>query len=238
MNRSELITANHQARQAIIYVRQSTPHQVISNQESLQLQYALKQQALTWGWHETAINTIDTDLGMTGTSIHHRTGFKEMVASVTLGQVGLILSTDVTRLCRNCSDWYPLLDACSYQHCLIADQDGVYDPATPNDRFLLGLKGQLSEVELHTIRARMTAGLLNKAYRGELALPLPVGLIRDKLDHVVKEPNVEVQHRLDLVFSTFLRVKTASQVVCFLNEKSLLIPRHDRFKDVVWKKQQ
>ncbi len=236
MNRSELITPMHQTRQAIIYVRQSTPHQVMSNRESLQLQYALKQQALAWGWQETAINTIDTDLGMTGTSIHYRAGFKEMVAAVTLGQIGLILSTDVTRLCRNCSDWYPLLDACSYQHCLIADQDGVYDPSTPNDRFLLGLKGQLSEMELHTIRARMTAGLLNKAHRGELALPLPVGLIRDKLDRVVKEPNVEVQHRLELVFSTFLRVKTASQVVRFFNEKSLLIPRHDRFKDVVWKK--
>ena len=118
---------------------------------------------------------IDADFGLTARAAQHRPGFQDVVAQVTLGQVGLILSFDVTRLARNCSDWYPLLDLCGYKGCLIADRDGVYDPATTNGRLLLGLKGQLSELELHTIRARMTAGLLNKAARGELALTLPVG---------------------------------------------------------------
>ena len=115
-----------------------------------------------------------------------------MVAKVTLGQAGIILSVDVTRLSRNCSDWYPLLDVCGYRCCLIADNDGIYDPGSANGRLLLGLKGQLSELELHTIRARMTAGLLNKAQRGELALPLPVGLVRDALDRVHKDPHQEI----------------------------------------------
>src|SRR5207247_7787641 len=114
--------------------------------------------------------------GLTATAAQHRPGFQELVARVTLGQVGLILSFDVTRLARNCSDWYPLLDLCGYKGCLIADRDGVYDPATANGRLLLGLKGQLSEWERHPMKARLTAGLIHKATRGEFALPLPTGL--------------------------------------------------------------
>ena len=113
---------------------------------------------------------------------------------MTLGEVGIILSYEVTRLSRNCSDWYPLLDLCGYRHCLIADHDGIYDPATPNGRILLGLKGQLSEIELFTIRARLTAGLLNKAERGDLALTLPVGLVRDEAGLVCTRPASET-HR-------------------------------------------
>jgi DNA invertase Pin-like site-specific DNA recombinase len=153
-----------------------------------------------------------------------------------LGQAGIILSSEVTRLSRNCSDWYPLLDVCGYRGCLIADQDGVYDPGSTNGRLLLGLKGQLSELELHTIRARMTAGLLNKARRGELALPLPVGLIRDAAHCVQKDPHREVQDRLDLVFTTFLRKRSASKVLEFLNAHDLFLPRRDRFGDLVWKR--
>ncbi len=235
MTSSDLITPQHLARKALIYIRQSTPHQVVSNQESLRLQYALQQRAQTLGWHPKQIEIIDTDLGLSATATQHRAGFKDLIAQVTLGQVGIILSYEVTRLSRNCSDWYPLLDLCGFKRCLIADRDGIYDPGSPNGRLLLGLKGQLSEMELHTIRARMTAGLLNKAERGELALPLPVGLIRDPRG-VVKEPNQEVQARLNLIFTAFLRLRTASKVLLFLNEHSLELPRRDRFGDLVWKR--
>jgi len=236
MSSSELITPQHLTRKALIYIRQSTPHQVLSNQESLRLQYALTQRAQTLGWRPEQIEIIDSDLGLTATSAQHRAGFKDLIAQVTLGHVGIILSYEVTRLSRNCSDWYPLLDLCGYKRCLIADRDGIYDPGSPNGRLLLGLKGQLSEMELHTIRARMTAGLLNKAERGELALHLPVGLLRDPRGVVVKDPNREVQARLDLVFTTFLRLRTASKVLLFLNEHDLELPRRDRFGDVVWKR--
>ncbi|HEU5376935.1 MAG TPA: recombinase family protein [Ktedonobacteraceae bacterium] len=236
MNKSELVSQTHLQRKALIYIRQSTPHQVLSNQESLRLQYALQQRAIDLGWRPEDIEIIDADLGMTGASASHRVGFQALVTRVTLGQVGLILSVDVTRLSRNCSDWYPLLDICGYRGCLIADRDGIYDPGSANGRLLLGLKGQLSELELHTIRARMTAGLLNKAQRGELALSLPIGLVRDVISKVRKDPNREVVDRLDLIFATFLRLRSASKVLQFLNTHDLCVPRRDRFGDVVWKK--
>jgi DNA invertase Pin-like site-specific DNA recombinase len=141
MIRSELITPAHLARKAIIYIRQSTPQQMLSNQESLRLQYALQQRALDLGWQAEDIEIIDADLGLTAASAQHREGFKELVSKVALGQVGLVLSYEVTRLSRNCSDWYPLLDICGFKNCLIADRDGIYDPGSPNGRLLLGLKG-------------------------------------------------------------------------------------------------
>ena len=236
MSTSELITPQHLQKKAVIYIRQSTPHQVINNQESRRLQYALRQRAESLGWRANEIEIIDADLGVTAAFARHRTGFQELVTKVTLGQVGIILSSEVTRLSRNCSDWYPLLDVCGYRGCLIADQDGIYDPGTTNGRLLLGLKGQLSELELHTIRARMTAGLLNKARRGELALSLPVGLIRDAADRVHKDPHREVQDRLELVFTTFLRKRSESLVLEFLNSSELFLPRRDRFGDLVWKR--
>ena len=233
---SELITSAHRTRKALIYIRQSTPHQVLTNQESLRLQYALQQRALDLGWHPDDIEVIDSDLGQTGATAELRAGFKEVVAQVTLGQVGIILSSEVTRLSRNCSDWYPLLDICSYKSCLIADRDGIYDPGSANGRLLLGIKGQLSELELHTMRGRMRAGLLNKAKRGELALRLPVGLVRDAQGRVVKDPNQEVQNRIGLVFHTFLRVKSAGKTLRFFSEQDLKLPRPNRFGDVDWKK--
>lgn len=236
MNKSEMVTPSQLKRKAIIYIRQSHPNSVSSHQESLRLQYALKQRAINLGWGEEGIQIIDRDLGLTATSAQHREGFKELVSQVTARQVGIILSYDVTRLSRNCSDWYPLLDLCGYTNCLIADYESVYDPASPNGRLLLGLKGQLSELELHTIRARMTAGLLNKAKRGELALKLPTGLIRDETGRVKKDPNLEIQERIQLIFTQFQKIKSASKVLCFLNENELRLPRYDRFADVVWKK--
>lgn len=234
MTTSELITPAHLMRKALIYIRQSTVQQVLSNQESLRLQYALQLRALELGWRSEEIQVIDTDLGQTAAVAQNREGFKEVIARVTLGEVGIILSSEVTRLSRNCSDWYPLLDICGYRDCLIADRDGVYDPASTNGRLLLGLKGQLSEFELHTIRSRLTAGLLNKAQRGELALALPMGLVRQEDGRVLKDPNQEIQDRIQLVFDTFLRVKSANRVLRFFNLEHFTLPQQDRFGDLIW----
>jgi DNA invertase Pin-like site-specific DNA recombinase len=234
MSTSEIITPLHLSRLAVIYIRQSSPHQVLTNQESRRLQYALKQRALEFGWHEDQIRIIDADQGRTARTAQGRQGFSELVTLLTLEQVGIIFSTEVDRISRNCSDWYPLLDICSYHNCLIADRNGIHDPSTIDGRLLLGLKGQISELELHTIRGRLTAGLLNKARRGELALALPVGLIRDPLERVVKHPDLEVQGRIDLIFATFLRVRSASRVVRSFNDDGLLIPRKDDLGDIVW----
>jgi DNA invertase Pin-like site-specific DNA recombinase len=232
--KSELIQPTHLARKAIVYIRQSTPAQVVSNQESLRLQYALMQRARDLGWREADVDVIDADLGLSGASAVQRQGFKELTARVSLSEVGLILSLDVTRLARNCSDWYPLLDICGLRNCLIADRDGVYDPGSPNGRLLLGLKGTISELELHTIRSRLTAGLLAKAARGELALTLPVGLTRVSGDLVVKDADVEVQERLRLVFQSFLRLRTAAKVMRMFNAQGLDLPRRDRHGDLRW----
>jgi DNA invertase Pin-like site-specific DNA recombinase len=235
MPTSELITPRHLSRKALIYVRQSSPHQVLSHQESQRLQRSLADRAIALGWRSEDVHTIDVDLGLTASAAEHRAGFKDVVAQVTLGEVGILLSYDVARMSRNCSDWYPLLDLCGYKDCLIADDDGIYDPGSANGRLLLGLKGQLSEYELHTLRARLTAGLLNKAKRGELALQLPVGLVRDVLGRVSKDPNREVRDRMQLVFTTFLEVRSASKVLQHFNAHGLSLPRRDRFGDVIWK---
>src|SRR5689334_17683689 len=182
---SELVTARHLGRKAVVYIRQSTPQQVLSNQESLRLQYALRQRARELGWCEADIEIIDSDLGR-------------------------IFSYDVTRLARNCSDWYPLLALCGYRQCLIGDRDGVYDPGSANGRLLLGLKGAISEVELHTLRGRLTAGLLSKAERGELALALPAGFARGAHGTVTKDPDHAVQCCVELVFRSFLEQTSAT----------------------------
>jgi DNA invertase Pin-like site-specific DNA recombinase len=232
--KSELVKPTHLARRAVVYIRQSTPHQVVSNQESLRLQYALRERARELGWREADIDVIDSDLGLSAASAAQRTGFKELVGRVGLKEVGLILSIDVTRLARNCSDWYPLLDICGLHGCLIADRDGVYDPGSANGRLLLGLKGTISELELHTIRSRLTAGLVAKAERGELALTLPIGLVRDPSGVVVKDPNLEVQERLALLFATFLKLRTVAKVMREFNDRGLELPRRDRHGDLMW----
>lgn len=235
-NSEQLVTAGHLARKAVIYVRQSTPHQVLTNHESLALQYALKKRATALGWRADDVEVIDADLGFSGSEAAHRAGFKELTARIALSRIGIVLSSEVTRLSRNCSDWYPLLDICGYKGCLIADHDGVYDPATVNGRLVLGLKGTLSEMELHTIRGRLTAGLVNKAERGELALQLPTGLVRDEHGLVHKDPNLEVQDRISFIFEAFLRLRTAGKVLRVLNKGELTLPRRDRFGDVLWKR--
>ena len=235
MSASEAIQPIHLERLALVYVRQSSPHQVLANQESLKLQYDLQHRACAAGWDPAQVRIIDTDLGRTGRTAEGRPGFQEVVSLVNQEQVGILFAYDVTRLARNCTDWYQLLDLCGYRRCLVGDQDGIYDPATPNGRLILGLKGLIAELELHTLRARLTAGLVNKAQRGELALTLPVGLVRDALGRVLKHPDQEVQHRLELVFTSFLQVKAACQVVRFFNDRDLLLPRKDRFGDLVWR---
>jgi DNA invertase Pin-like site-specific DNA recombinase len=232
---SELVTVRHLDRKAVIYIRQSTPQQVLSNQESLRLQYALRRRAQDLGWHEADIEVIDTDLGRSGASVTQREGFKDLIARVTLGEVGIVFSYEVTRLARNCSDWYPLLDLCGYRQCLIGDRDGVYDPGSANGRLLLGLKGTISEVELHTLRGRLTAGLLNKAERGELAVLLPAGLARDPHGVVMKHPDREVQERIGLVFATFLELGSVGKVLRAFRHRALAVPRLDRFGEVVWR---
>jgi DNA invertase Pin-like site-specific DNA recombinase len=231
---SELVTLRHLCRKAVIYIRQSTPHQVLTNQESLRLQYALRQHAADLGWNDADIEVLDADLGLSGSAVEPRFGFKDLIARVTLGEVGLILSYEVTRLARNCSDWYPLLDLCGYRHCLIGDRDGVYDPGSANGRMLLGLKGTISEVELHTLRGRLTAGLLSKAGRGELALALPVGLVRSTQGVVTKDPDRAVQGSVNLVFSSFLEKQSAGKVMSSLRARDLKLPRREPCGEVCW----
>jgi DNA invertase Pin-like site-specific DNA recombinase len=233
---ADLVTVQHLSRRAVVYVRQSTPHQVVSNQESLRLQYALGERARQLGWHDADIEVVDADLGLSGASAAGRQGFKDLVARVALGEIGLILSVDVTRLARNCSDWYPLLDLCGRNGCLIGDRDGLYDPGLPDGRLVLGLKGTISEMELHTIRSRLTSGLLAKAGRGELALPLPAGLIRNPSGVVVQDPDQEVRSRIALVFSAFLRQRTAVRVARTFHAGDLALPRRDRHGDVCWQR--
>ncbi len=235
MSISDLIQPHHLQRAPAVYMRQSSPGQVLRNQESTRLQYALRQRAIDYGWHERDIITIDQDLGLTGATAADRPGFQELVTLVSLGRVGIIFAYDATRLARNCTDWYQLLDLCGLRQCLVGDQDGIYDPATPNGRLFLGLKGLIAELELHTIRARLLAGSINKAERGELAIMLPTGLVRLESGQVVKDPNREIQDRISLVFKTLLEEKAVSRVVRHFRNQGLKIPRRDKWGDIHWK---
>lgn len=235
MSNSELVQAQHLGRKAIIYIRQSSGHQVLNNTESGRMQRAMKEHAQRLGWHEPQVEIVEADTGVSAATTAGRDAYKQLLSEVALGNVGVVLSYESARLSRNCSDWYPLLDRCALSGCLIADRDGVYDPATPNGRLLLGMKGILSEVELHTLRGRLLAGLLNKAQRGELALALPAGLIRLEDGRGVKDPDLEVQHRIELVFTTFIRLKSASKVVRHFQRNQLRVPKRHRNEKTVWR---
>ena len=235
MSNSELIQAQHLGRQAVIYIRQSTGHQVLTNTESRRMQHAMKEHALRLGWHEPQIEVVENDTGVSAASTAGRDAYKNLLSEIALGHIGVVLSYESTRLSRNCSDWYPLLDVCTLSGCLIADRDGVYDPATPNGRMLLGMKGILSEMELHTLRGRLLAGIQNKARRGELALALPAGLIRLDAGRVVKDPDAEVRHRLELIFNSFMQLKSASKVVRHFMTNQLQVPKRHRNDKTVWR---
>jgi DNA invertase Pin-like site-specific DNA recombinase len=183
------VTAHHLTRLACLYVRQSTLQQVLENTESTSRQYGLRERALALGWADERIVVIDQDLGHSGASTVDRLGFQRLVAEVGLGQVGLVLGLEVSRLARNSSDWHHLLEICALTHTLILDEEGLYDPSTFNDRLLLGLKGTMSEAELFVLRARLQGGILNKARRGALKLVLPMGLCYTESDTVVLDPN-------------------------------------------------
>ena len=218
------ILPSHLRRKAVIYIRQSTGHQVLTNQESQRMQRDMKEHALHLGWPESCIEVVEVDTGNSAKTTDGRTGYKKLLSELAMGEVGIVLSYESTRLSRNCSDWYPLLDLCSLNHCLIGDRDGVYDPSTSNGRLLLGMKGIVSELELHTLRGRLTAGIDNKAKRGELALRLPVGYVRLDDGAVVKDPDLQVQETIALVFQTFLEQRTSSKVVRHFRQHGLLLP--------------
>src|SRR5258707_14292542 len=171
------ITARPLSRQGMLYVRQSTLHQVFENTESTARQYGLRERALALGWPTERIVVIDQDLGQSGASAVDRVGFQRLVAEVGLGHVGLVMGLEVSRLARSSLDWHHLLEICTMTGTLILDEDGLYDPATFNDRLLLGMKGAMSEAELHVLRARLREGILNQAQRAALKLQLPVGLV-------------------------------------------------------------
>src|SRR3954467_4996229 len=219
------ITETQRRRRAVVYVRQSTLAQVERNVESTARQYALRERAVELGWPPESVVVIDEDLGRSGASSDGRFGFKELVADVGLGHVGLILALETSRLARASADWHQLLDLCALTGTLIADADGVYSPGEFNDRLLLGLKGTMSEAELHLIRARLDGGLRNKAARGELRTSLPVGLDRDEDGRVVLCPDEQVRHAIERVFVLWRRLGSARQVVAELVAESQKLPR-------------
>ena len=175
MSTTPVVQPHHLRRKAVIYIRQSTGHQVLTNTESQQLQRAMREQAHHLGWPDERIEVVERDLGRTAQSADRRDGYKALLAEVALGQVGLVLSYERTRLSRHCTDWSPRLDLCAYNHCRIADRHGVYDAATPKGRLWLGMQGSVSEIERHTWRGRLLAGVQQKAPRGDLALIRPAG---------------------------------------------------------------
>src|SRR5215216_879635 len=218
------VTDGHLSRGAYLYVRQSTLRQVLTNTESAARQYALRQKAIALGWEAERIVTIDTDQGRSAVSAADREGFKRLVAEVGMGRAGIVLGLEVSRLARNNADWHRLLEICALAGTLICDEDGLYDPADFNDRLLLGLKGTMSEAELHFIRARLQGGILSKARRGELPMPLPVGLVCDPAGKVVLDPDTAVQQALRHLFDTFERTASARAVVYAFNADGLLYP--------------
>src|SRR3984957_11220690 len=220
----EKITREHHERLALICVRKSTPQQVERNQESTKLQSALVDRAFHFGWARETIVTIDDDLGRSGSTIEGRLGFQRLVAEVGLGHVGLVLGIEMSRLARSCRDWHQLLEICALFDTLIADVDGVYDPANYNDRLLLGLKGTMSEAELHILQARMRAGRNAKARRGDLGKPLPMGYLRRPSGEVALDPDEQAQSVIRLAFDLFQRVRTVSGVLRYLVANDIKMP--------------
>src|SRR6266699_2591551 len=229
---SQKIRPDHLDRLAVIYVRQSTLFQVRENTGSTTRQYDLVKRAADLGWTQASIQVVDQDQGQSGSSSIGRDGFQWLVAEVGLGHVGAVLSLEVSRLARSCSDWYRLLEICALTDTLVIDDEGVYDPGAYNDRLLLGFKGTMSEAELHWLRQRLLGGKLTKAEQGELRFRLPVGLVYDPTGKVVLDPDEEVQAAIHLVFALFEEYGSALAVV-----KHFTI-HHLRLLDRLWKRTQ
>ena len=229
---SALITPSHQAKPAYIYIRQSTLAQVRHNQESTERQYALKDKALALGWSHPSIRVLDGDLGLSGAQMTTRQDFKILVADVSMGQVGAVFALEVSRLARSNLDWHRLLELCAFTHTLVIDADGCYDPGDFNDGLLLGLKGTMAQAELHFLRGRLLGGKLNKAQKGELRFPLPVGLAYDDGGQIVLDPDEEVRGAVQLVFSVFHQAGSAYAVVQHFAQNGLRFPK--RFYGGAW----
>ncbi|WP_169805953.1 recombinase family protein, partial [Azohydromonas lata] len=221
------VHASHLKRNAYLYVRQSTLRQVFENAESTKRQYDLRQRAVALGWAQEQVIVIDSDLGQSGAS-SDREGFQRLVAEVGMGHAGIVLGLEVSRLARNSMDWHRLLEICALTGTLICNEDGVYDPAHFNDRLLLGLKGTMSEAELHVLKCRLQGGIINKARRGELEMPLPVGLVYDGAGRVVLDPDRQIQDTVRLVFDTFRETGSAYAVVRRMRGEELLFPQRLR----------
>jgi DNA invertase Pin-like site-specific DNA recombinase len=219
------VTPEHLRRDAFVYLRQSTPRQVLENVESTKRQYALSDRAAILGWPLERIHTVDNDLGLSGKYADHRDGFQHLVSEVALGHAGIVLGLEVSRLARNNADWQRLLELCALTDTLIGDEDGLYDPAHFNDRLLLGLKGTISEAESHVLESRLQGGLLNKARRGELALSLPIGLVYDATGAVSLDPDQQIQRVIRLAFDTFRQTSSASATVRRFENEGLHFPR-------------
>ena len=217
------IKAEHLCRDAWLYIRQSTVRQVFENTESTQRQYALRQRAVALGWPTERIHVIDSDLGHSGAE-RDREGFQQLVAEVSLGRAGIVMGLEVSRLARNSMDWHRLLEICALSETLILDEDGIYNPGHFNDRLLLGLKGTMSEAELHVMHARLQGGLLNAARRGELKMRLPIGLTYDDEDHPILDPDKQTQGALRLLFETFGRCGSATATVKAFREQGFKFP--------------
>jgi DNA invertase Pin-like site-specific DNA recombinase len=233
------VKAGHLKRTAYLYVRQSSLRQVFENTESTQRQYGLREQAVKLGWPLDRIIVIDSDLGLSGAS-SDREGFRRLVTEVSLAHVGIVLGLEVSRLARNSTDWHRLLEICALTDTLILDEDGIYDPSHFNDRLLLGLKGTMSEAELHVLRARLQGGILNKARRGELMMRPPIGYAYDASARMVFDPDGQIQRAVRLVFETFRRTGSALGTVRAFRQAGLLFPRRlysgVRKGDVLWGK--
>lgn len=239
MNGLAKIQTGHQQRLAVLYIRQSDPKQVLKNRESGLNQRALRERLLELGWKSGQVVLLDEDQGHSGKSTAGRDGFQKLVADVSLRKVGIIMGYEVSRLSRNNADWYRLLELCALFDTLIADVDGVYHPRDFNDRLLLGLKGTLSEAELHSLRLRLDAGRLSKARRGELVHHLPTGYRRDPQGQVHFDPDQSVQERIRLVLSKFAELHSMQKVLRYLANHQLPLPRRQTSGlyagEVLWK---
>ena len=219
------ITEHHHNRLDYVYLRQSTPGQVLHHQESTERQYALRGKAQELGWSEASIRTLDGDLGKSGAPMTRREDFKTLVADVSMGQVGAVFALEASRLSRSDLDWHRLLELCALTRTLVIDEDGCYDPSDFNDGLLLGLKGTMAQAELHFLRTRLQGGKLNKAKKGELRMPLAVGLRYDQEGRIILDPDDEVRGALTLVFRLFRETGTAFAVVQRFAERGLRFPK-------------
>jgi DNA invertase Pin-like site-specific DNA recombinase len=219
------IAEHHRSKPAYIYLRQSTPGQVRHHQESTERQYALREMAMELGWSESLIRTLDRDLGKTGTEMTRREDFKTLVADVSMGQVGAVFALEASRLARSNLDWHRLLELCALTTTLVIDEDGCYDPADFNDGLLLGLKGTMAQAELHFLHARLQGGKLNKAKKGELRFPLPVGFCYADESRIILDPDDEVRGAVGLVFRLFRETGTAFAVMQRFAQGALRFPK-------------